>query len=204
MSPRGRAAAAATGVPACGRGSAGTPPSRRRTHRARHRPGAICGRGRNRAGRSRCRAAIVGVHAGIPFAALHQHRRVRDQRVAADMVEMEMRVDDEVDLRRDRGRSLRAGRRSPRRGDSRTRTAPASRAPSRPAGSCWQSGCMPVSNSAVPFGCSIRKAGIGSRDAALAALHQPAEIALQPAAGQRINIAGRMKRHLPDSRRALG
>ena len=40
----------------------------------------------------------VGVHPGIPLAALHQHRRVRDQRVAADMVEMEMRVDDEVDL----------------------------------------------------------------------------------------------------------
>ena len=42
----------------------------------------------------------VGVHPGLPFAALHQHRRVRDQRVAADMVEMEMRVDDQVDLRR--------------------------------------------------------------------------------------------------------
>jgi hypothetical protein len=32
----------------------------------------------------------VGVHAGIPLAALHQHRRVGDQRVAADMVEMKM------------------------------------------------------------------------------------------------------------------
>jgi hypothetical protein len=40
----------------------------------------------------------VGVHPGIPFAALHQHRRVGDQRVAADMVEVKMRVDDEVDL----------------------------------------------------------------------------------------------------------
>ena len=42
----------------------------------------------------------VGPHASIPFAPLHQHRRVWDQRVAADMVEMEMRVDDEIDLRR--------------------------------------------------------------------------------------------------------
>jgi hypothetical protein len=40
----------------------------------------------------------VGVHAGIPLAALHLHCRVGDQRVAADMVEMKMRVDDEVDL----------------------------------------------------------------------------------------------------------
>jgi len=32
--------------------------------------------------------------------ALHQHRRVGDQRVAADMVEMKMGIDDEVDLRR--------------------------------------------------------------------------------------------------------
>ena len=40
----------------------------------------------------------LGVHAGIPLAALHQHRCVGDQRVAADMVEVKMRVDDEVDL----------------------------------------------------------------------------------------------------------
>src|SRR6266852_8362039 len=40
----------------------------------------------------------VGIHPGIPLAALHQHRRVGDQRVAADMIEMKMRVDDEVDL----------------------------------------------------------------------------------------------------------
>jgi hypothetical protein len=30
----------------------------------------------------------VRVHAGIPFATLHDHRRVRDQSVAADMVEV--------------------------------------------------------------------------------------------------------------------
>src|SRR5271166_2874391 len=41
------------------------------------------------------------------------------------------------------------------------RNSPASRGPSRPAGSCWQSGCSPVSNSARPLGCSIRKTGIG-------------------------------------------
>ena len=40
----------------------------------------------------------LGVHPGIPLAALDQHRCVRDQRVAADVIEMEMRVDDEVDL----------------------------------------------------------------------------------------------------------
>jgi hypothetical protein len=32
----------------------------------------------------------VGIHAGIPFAVLHQHRRVRNEGIAADMVEMEM------------------------------------------------------------------------------------------------------------------
>jgi hypothetical protein len=42
------------------------------------------------------------------------------------------------------------------------RNNPASRVPSRPAGSCWQSGCGPVSNSALPLGCSIRKTGIGT------------------------------------------
>ena len=35
----------------------------------------------------------VGVHAGIPFALLHQQCRVRDQSIAADVIEMEMRVD---------------------------------------------------------------------------------------------------------------
>src|SRR5215469_16223611 len=38
------------------------------------------------------------VHPGLPLAALDQHRCVRDQPVAADMIEMKMRVDDEVDL----------------------------------------------------------------------------------------------------------
>src|ERR1700730_3584721 len=38
------------------------------------------------------------VHTGFPLAALHQHRCVWDQRVAADMIEMKMRVDDEVNL----------------------------------------------------------------------------------------------------------
>src|SRR5215207_4856117 len=42
----------------------------------------------------------IGVHAGVPFAALHQQRGVRDLRVAAAMVEMEMRVDEEVDVAR--------------------------------------------------------------------------------------------------------
>ena len=32
----------------------------------------------------------VGVHGRIPFAALHQYCRVGDQRIAADMIEMEM------------------------------------------------------------------------------------------------------------------
>src|SRR6516162_4405593 len=40
----------------------------------------------------------VGVHTGLPLTALHQHRRVRDQRVAANMIEMKMGVDNEVDL----------------------------------------------------------------------------------------------------------
>src|SRR5438067_956701 len=37
----------------------------------------------------------IGVHTGFPLAALHQHRCVRDQRVAADVIEVKMRVDDE-------------------------------------------------------------------------------------------------------------
>ena len=42
----------------------------------------------------------IGVHAGIPFPALHEHCRVGNQCVAADMVEVKMRVDDEVYLAR--------------------------------------------------------------------------------------------------------
>src|SRR6516162_8010477 len=38
------------------------------------------------------------VHPGFPLASLDNHGRVRYQRVAADMVEMKMRVDDDVDL----------------------------------------------------------------------------------------------------------
>jgi hypothetical protein len=40
----------------------------------------------------------VGVRTSIPFAPLYQHRCVRDQYVSADMVEMEMRIYNEVDL----------------------------------------------------------------------------------------------------------
>src|SRR4029077_16693359 len=40
----------------------------------------------------------IGVHTSFPLAALHQHRCVRDQRIAANMLEMEMRVDDALDL----------------------------------------------------------------------------------------------------------
>src|SRR6185437_13549248 len=39
---------------------------------------------------------------------------------------------------------------------------PASRGPSRAPGSPWQPGWSPVSNSARPLGCSMRKAGIGT------------------------------------------
>src|SRR6266436_7317159 len=42
----------------------------------------------------------VGVHPSFPLALLNDHHGVGDQRVAADMVEMEMRVDDDIDLRR--------------------------------------------------------------------------------------------------------
>jgi len=42
----------------------------------------------------------IGVHTGLPLATLYQHSGIRDQRVAADMIEMKMRVDDEVDLAR--------------------------------------------------------------------------------------------------------
>ena len=39
----------------------------------------------------------VRVHPGLPLAALDNDGRVRDQRVAADMVEMQVRADDEAD-----------------------------------------------------------------------------------------------------------
>src|SRR6516162_11360478 len=38
------------------------------------------------------------VHPSFPLTSLNDHDRVGDQRVAADMVEMKMRVDDDVDL----------------------------------------------------------------------------------------------------------
>jgi hypothetical protein len=39
----------------------------------------------------------VRVQSGVPFAALNDDGRVRDQRVATDMVEMQMRSDDQFD-----------------------------------------------------------------------------------------------------------
>ena len=39
----------------------------------------------------------VRVQSRLPFAALNDNGRVRDQRVAADLVEMQMRSDDQVD-----------------------------------------------------------------------------------------------------------
>src|SRR5207244_1260934 len=42
----------------------------------------------------------VRVHPDFPLALLYDHHRVGDERVAADMVEMEMRVDNDVDPRR--------------------------------------------------------------------------------------------------------
>jgi hypothetical protein len=47
---------------------------------------------------------------------------------------------------------------------------------------------MPISNSAVPFGCSIRRDGIGSSTSPPPALHQIAEVAGQPAAGHRVEL----------------
>src|ERR1700730_12038278 len=38
------------------------------------------------------------VHASLPLAALDEQRCIRDQRVPADMIEMKVRVDDEVNL----------------------------------------------------------------------------------------------------------
>src|SRR5215831_11572824 len=38
------------------------------------------------------------IHPGFPLAFLHYHDGVGDQRVAADMVEMKMRIDDDNDL----------------------------------------------------------------------------------------------------------
>src|SRR5207237_4096623 len=43
------------------------------------------------------RTRDVRGRAGVPFTALHNHRGVWDQLIPAAMVEMEMRVDDEID-----------------------------------------------------------------------------------------------------------
>ena len=37
--------------------------------------------------------SLIGVHAGVPLAALHEQRGIRELRVAAAMVEVKMRVD---------------------------------------------------------------------------------------------------------------
>src|ERR1700756_1138905 len=40
----------------------------------------------------------IGIHAGFPFPSLHQPRRAGNQDPAPDMVEMEMRVHQNIDL----------------------------------------------------------------------------------------------------------
>jgi hypothetical protein len=42
----------------------------------------------------------VRVHTGVPFVALHQHRCIGNEGIAADMVEIKMRSDDQIDARR--------------------------------------------------------------------------------------------------------
>ena len=152
---RQAAAASATDAPACGRGSADRRPSRRRTRRARRRPDAICGRDRNRAGRSRCRAAISG---SMPASHSRRCTSIVAFGISALPPQWSKWKCELITSRSSPGSRpiARAGRRSPRRDDSRTRTARQGAARAAPAGSCWQSGCIPVSNSAVPFGCSIR------------------------------------------------
>ncbi len=131
------------------------------------------------------RRGEVGVDPGLPLALLHDQRCVGDQRVAADMVEMEMRVDDQVDLGR-----VAADRFEPRadllarpviereqtgdaRADARRRVVSAIRV---------QAG--------VEQHAALRVLDQIGRDrqlgAALAALHQTAEIAGQPTAGKSV------------------
>jgi hypothetical protein len=45
------------------------------------------------------RRGEIGVQPGLPFTTLDDHRRIRNEGVAANMVEVEMRVDDEIDAR---------------------------------------------------------------------------------------------------------
>jgi hypothetical protein len=80
---------------------------------------------------------------------------------AADMVEMEMRFDDEIDARR-----VAPDRFEPRadlfariKADPEQRGDPGAEAPLR---IMRQSGWRPVSNKACPFWCSIRATGIGT------------------------------------------
>ena len=42
----------------------------------------------------------IGIHPRLPLALLNDHHCVGNERVPADMVEVEMRVDDDIDLRR--------------------------------------------------------------------------------------------------------
>jgi hypothetical protein len=98
--------------------------------------------------------AVPRAHAGVPVAALHQHRRVRDQHVAADMVEIEIRIDNNIDPRR-----VAADRCEPRSDplarSKADREQGASPQPRPPSGSRRQSGWGPVSNRTRPLGVAI-------------------------------------------------
>src|SRR3954447_18210317 len=97
----------------------------------------------------------VGVHSRLPLALLNDHHRVGNERVAADVIEVKCELT--MMSTRAGSRSIASSRAlisSPGRKWNEKRSA--ARCPTRPAGSRWQSGCIPVSKSAVPLGCSIR------------------------------------------------
>jgi hypothetical protein len=127
----------------------------------------------------------VGVHAGIPFATLHDHRRVGNEGVAADMVKMEMRVDDEIDARwvAVHHFELRTDLLPWAKGDFEQIGHPLA----KPAGGVMLAiGMQAGIEQRPPFWVLDQKDRDGHGDLAFAALHQTAELAFDVTASQRV------------------
>src|SRR4051794_31710332 len=150
----------------------------------------------------------IGIPASIPFAALHQHRRVRNERVTASMVKVEMRVDDEVNAC---GITV---NRFESRADflawTKADLKQTGHSPAKPAGGVMLVIGMQASvEQRPPLGVLDQKDRDRHDDLAFATFHQTAELAFEVAAGQRVEgnahrdltstIAGVTARLLPFS-----
>jgi hypothetical protein len=129
----------------------------------------------------------VGVHTGIPFPTLHEHCRVRDQRVAADVIEMKVRVDDEVDLagisvnRFEPGADLLAGLKADTEEPGKARAEP-------PSGVVLAIGVQPCVEQCPPLRVLDQKDRDRHGEVAFAAFHQMGELAGHRAASEGIQL----------------